>query len=89
MMNGKIGKLIRNRQQFICLVQMPYVGKNRIALQPNSCKKYSVGNQPRAVIYTDINMNSWLVESISTGDLAVIHTTIKGNPILMGELMPL
>ena len=58
--NGKIGGLNKSSSQFICLVQGPYVGKLNVALQPNSCKKYFVGKQPRAIIYTDKARDSWL-----------------------------
>ena len=57
--NGKIGGLNKNSSQFICLVQEPYVGKQSVALQPNSCKKYYVGKKPRAIIYTDTEIAGW------------------------------
>ena len=75
--NGKIGNFNKKGAQFICLVQEPYVGKQCVALQPNSCKKYYVGKKPRAVIYTDKTRDSWMVESLSTSDKAVIHTKIE------------
>ena len=81
--NGKIGGLNRNTSQFIGLVQEPYVGKQSVALQPNSCKKYYVGKKPRAVIYTDKTRDSWMVESLSTPDMAVIHTKIEGQETLV------
>ena len=81
--NGKIGGLNKNSTQFICLVQEPYVGKQSLALQPNSCKKYFVGKTPRAIIYTDKTRESWMVESLSTPDLAVIHTKIENQETLV------
>ena len=75
--NGKIGGLNKNSSQFICLVQEPYVGKQNMALQPNSCKKYYVGKKPRAIKYTDKTRDSWMVETLSTPDMAVIHTKIE------------
>ena len=81
--NGRIGGLNKNSVQFICLIQEPYVGKQSVALQPNSCKKYYVGKTPRAVIYTDKARDSWMVESLSTPDLAIIHTKIEGQETLV------
>ena len=81
--NGKIGGFNKNMSKFICLVQEPYVGKQRVALQPNSCKKYYVGRNPRAIIYTDKLRDSWMVESLSTPDLAVIHTKIEEQETLV------
>ena len=46
--NGKIGSFNKNTKQFICLVQEPYVGKQSVALQPNSCKKYYVGKKKQS-----------------------------------------
>ena len=81
--NGKIGMHNKKGSQFICLVQEPYVGKQSLALQPNSCKKYSVGKKPRAIIYTDKYRDSWMVEALSTPDMAVIHTNIEGQETLV------
>ena len=81
--NGKIGGLNKSSSQFICLVQEPYVGKQSVALQPNSCKKYYVGKQPRAIIYTDKARDSWMVESLSTPDMTVIHTKIENQETLV------
>ena len=81
--NGKIGNFNKKGAQFICLVQEPYVGKQCVALQPNSCKKYYVGKKPRAVIYTDKTRDSWMVESLSTSDMAVIHTKIEEQDTLV------
>ena len=81
--NGKIGGLNKKSTQFICLVQEPYVGKQSVALQPNSCKKYYVGKTPRAIIYTDKIRDSWMVESLSTPDMAVIHTKIEEQETLV------
>ena len=81
--NGKIGGLNKSSTQFICLVQEPYVGKQNVALQPNSCKKYYVGKNPRAIIYTDKIRDSWMVESLSTPDMAVIHTKIENQETLV------
>ena len=80
--NGKIGGLNKDSTQFICLVQEPYVGKQSVALQPNSCKKYYVGKNPRATISTDKIRNSWMVESLSTPDMAVINTKIADRETL-------
>ena len=81
--NGKIGGFNKSSSQFICLVQEPYVGNQSVALQPNSCKKYYVGKKPRAIIYTDKARDSWLVESLSTPDMAVIHTKIEEQETLV------
>ena len=78
--NGKIGKFNKKGAQFICLVQEPHVGKQCVALQPNSCKKYYVGKKPSAVIYTDKTRDSWMVESLSTSD---IHTKIEEQDTLV------
>ena len=83
--NGKIGGLNKNSLQFICLVQEPYVGKQSVTLQPNSCKKYYVGKKPRAIIYTDKTRDSWMVESLSSPDLAVIHTKIEDQETLVAS----
>lgn len=85
--NGNIGHLNKKGSQFICLVQEPYVGKQSIALQPNSCKKYIVVKKPRAVICTDKSRDSWMVESLSTADMTVIHTKIKGQDTSGGKLL--
>ena len=81
--NGKVGGLNKSSSQFICLVQEPYVGKQSVALQPNSCKKYYIGKQPRAIIYTDKARDSWMVESLSTSDMIVIHTKIENQETLV------
>ena len=81
--NGKVGGFNKNSAQFICLVQEPYVGKQSVALQPNTCKKYYVGKKPRAIIYTDKTRDSWMVESLSTPDMAVIQTKIENQETLV------
>ena len=81
--NGIIGGFNKSSTQFICLVQEPYVGKHSVALQPNSCKKYYVGKKPRAIIYKDKLRDSWMVKSLSTPDMAVIHTKIEDQETLV------
>lgn len=54
-------------------------------LQPNSCKKYYVGKKPQAVIYTDKNQDSWLVESLSTPNMVVIQTKIETQEVLIAS----
>ena len=81
--NGNVGNYNKKGEQFICLVQEPYVGKLCQALQPNSCKKYCVGKKPRVVIYTDKSRDISLVESLSAADMAIIHTQIEGQEMLV------
>ena len=61
-----IRKLNKNQTQFICLVQEPMMHRNKLSLQPHSCKKYNHSIKPRTVIYTDMNTQAWYIESIST-----------------------
>ena len=44
-----------------CLEQEPFVGKNHLIMQPNSCKLFSAGTKPRAAIYTSKNINFWAI----------------------------
>ena len=85
-LNGKISKANKKGERFICLIQEPYVGKNRIALQPNTCKKYVISRTPRSVIYTDSATNAWLVEDLSTPDIVVIHTKIRNMEMLIASV---
>ena len=41
-----------------------------------------IGKKPRAVIHTDKSRDSWMVESLSNPDMAVIHTIIDGQETL-------
>ena len=86
LMNGKIGKQNKQNSAFLCLIQEPYVGRNCVALQPNMCKKYYIGKASRAIIYTDKRRDSWLVESLSTPDMAVIQTTVEGQDVLIASV---
>ena len=76
----EIGKSIRkmnmNKSPFICLVQEPMMYKNKLSLQPQSCRRYNHSVKPRTAIYTDMNMHAWYNESLSTGDITVIQTKI-------------
>ena len=82
-MNGKISKLNKQEKHFFCLVQEPYAGKNSLVMQPNSCKKFMVGKLPRTAIYADNKTNCWLVESLSSRDLVVVHTVIMNQEVLI------
>ena len=78
-----IRKLNKNQTQFICLVQEPMMHKNKLSLQPQSCKKYNHSIKPRTVIYTDMNTQAWYIESLSTGDITVIQTKIKNRSTMV------
>ena len=83
----EIGKHIRqmNKKQlpFICLVQEPMMYKNKLSMQPQSCKKYNHSSKPRTVIYTDMSTQAWYIESLSTGDITVIQTKIKNRSTMV------
>ena len=83
-----IRKLNKNQTQFICLIQEPMMHKNKLSLQPQSCKKYNHSKKPRTVIYTDdINTQACYIESLSTGDIFIykgnlMETVIIGNQVV-------
>ena len=80
-----IRQLNKKNKPFIFLVQEPCLNNNNLALQPLSCKKYSVGIKPRTCIYTSMGRENWLVESLSTRDLIVIQTEIKKQKVLIAS----
>ena len=81
--NRKVGRFNKDKEQFICLIQEPYVGKEKIALQPTSCKKYMVGKKPRTAIYTDSNTAGWIVEDLSDSDMTVIYVKLCNHDTLI------
>ena len=84
---SKLGQLevsrkiqVKNKNQlpFIFFIQEPMVTQNKAAWQPVGCKRFGVQKKPRALIYSDLSRQSWfIVETLSTPDIAVIQTTIK------------
>ena len=83
----EIGKRIRKMNQiktpFICLVQEPMMYKNKLSLQPQSCKRYNHASKPHTAIYTDVNTQAWYIESLSTGDITVIQTKIQNRSTMI------
>ena len=52
-------------------------------LQPNSCKRFAIGNSPRATIYTSRNLNAWAVEELSSQDSTAICLEISNKTVLV------
>ena len=83
----EIGKNIRKMNKtntpFICLIQEPMMYKNKLSMQPHSCKRYNHNVKPRTAIYTDMQTHSWYIESLSTGDITVIQTKLKNRSTMI------
>ena len=71
---------------FISFVQEPKVDKGKLSWQPNSCKKYSVPQNPRTAIYTDNYRTAWALESLNTRDLTAIQTKINTRSVILASV---
>ena len=79
----KIAQFNKSLSDFLIFIQEPMVVNNRATWQPSSCKKYSIQNSPRAMIYTNNNMKAWFLESLSTRDLVVVQTKLYSKNVLL------
>ena len=80
---NRINKYNKLQEKFIIFVQEPMVGNNRAVWQPNSCKKFSIATNPRAMIYIDNSRQGWFMETFSNRDLAVVQTKIYNKNVLL------
>lgn len=81
--NGKVRSFNKKEYPFIFLIQEPFVGKDRALMQPNSCKRFAVGNCPRATIYTSQCLNTWAVEELSNRDTMAICVEVRNQTVLV------
>ena len=73
--------------EYIVLVQEPYLYKNKPAIQPLSAKKYYTKHlNNRTAIYTSNISNAWLIEHLLSRDATVIVCKIEGRTTVIASI---
>ena len=77
----------QTENEYVVLVQEPYLYKNKPAIQPLFANKYYTKHpNNRTAIYTSKNSNAWLIEHLSNRDATVIVCKIEGRTTVIASI---
>ena len=77
----------KKQENFIILVQEPYIYKERPAIQPLTANKYySTCANTRTAIYTSQGIKAWFIEHLSCRNATVISTKLNNRTTLIASI---